>query len=133
MILVSLCVLTLGGALVLQARATGGAVAGMARESAALAKSAAEALSSVRSVMEEEHRFAFGALASLQRDYAQLVSGAAVGVALQKKGLSPYLQDPKSAIQAEIKALQENLGLSLEEAIAYLRSRIKTDAQTMGD
>lgn len=97
--------------------------------SADLVKSFTKANESNQGLMVKHQEFTLGAIwkfherawmGSAEREVAGLVN---------RRGLTPFMSDPNTIMQAEIRVVMQQLGLTREQAILYMRSRIETPTE----
>lgn len=75
--------------------------------------------------MKKSQEFTLAALTLHNAEFRELISQGYVQRALNQNGITPYLSDPGARIREEIEAIQQQLGVSPEEAIKYLQSSVR--------
>jgi hypothetical protein len=76
-----------------------------------------------------QNEWTLGMCFKQQEEIRLMARGDNVSSEIRRRGLLPFMQDANSMVQAEIRAVMDNLDLSRDEAISYLRSRIPTPSE----
>lgn len=79
-----------------------------------------------RSAMDRQDEFTLGVVTQFHQRSWDMTSNRQLQAFVQARGLLPFFQDAESAVKAEILAIQRQLGISRDEAIAFMRSKIPT-------
>lgn len=115
------------------------AQADLTKQVAEVVRAQAEKDKETAGLMRARDEFALGSLFKYQeelfersRELRELSREAEAAGIIRAKGIAPFMGDPRSMINLEIDAIAEALGISREEAVAYMRSRIPTEPQQAG-
>lgn len=75
-------------------------------------------------LMQRQDEFTIGVIAQLHERSWTALASRDVHAAVRQRGLLPFLMDADSMLHQEIAAVQKQLGLSREDAVEFIRSRI---------
>lgn len=78
-----------------------------------------------RQGLDSTNRWIFNALRIHGQELYSLVGGDLGRRVIERHGIMPFVNDPASRVQNEIRAVMVNLGCSREEAIDFIRASIR--------
>lgn len=84
-------------------------------------------------VLEKANDQTIGAIWKFHERAWNMTSDKDLQAFVRARGLQPFLQDARGMVNLEIQAIAEQLGISREQAIQYMRSRIETGPVTNGN
>lgn len=82
-----------------------------------------------RDQLDKQDEFTIGALERVHDRIMSISEDRQVQAFVRARGLAPFFKDATSMVRAEIAALQQQLGITEEEAKNYMRSKIPTEVE----